>query len=179
MERVPAEEILDIVDENGSVIGRAPRSACHGDPSLAHRVVHILVFNAAADLLLQKRGKNKKIQPGKWDTSVGGHLAAGEGYDEAAARELEEELGVDPAGLAGGALEPLYDYVWRNEIETEHIRVFRLDHEGPFRFQRSEIDAVRFRSEAEIEASLGDGSLTPLFERGWALYKEWRHPPRT
>ncbi len=176
---VPAEEIFDIVDNNGRVIGRAPRSACHGDPSLAHRVVHIHVFNSAGDLLLQKRGKNKTIQPGKWDTSVGGHLAAGEGYDDAAAREFEEELGIDPACLAEGALLPIYDHVWRNEIETEHIRVFRLDFEGPFRFQRSEIDAVRFWAEAEIEAALGGGSLTPLFERGWALYKEWRSRPRT
>jgi isopentenyldiphosphate isomerase len=168
-----AEELFDIVDEKGRIVGRAPRAACHGDPSLAHRVVHILVFSRAGDLLLQKRGLDKDIQPGKWDTSVGGHLDAGETYGEAVLRELAEELGV-----AGAAPERLYDYVWRNEIETEHIRVYRLVHDGPFRFQESEIDAIRFWTLAEIEAALGTGVLTPLFEHGWARYEAWRRRRR-
>jgi len=170
----PGEELFDIVDEQGRVVGRAPRAACHGDPSLAHRVVHILVFNGAGDLLLQKRGRDKDIQPGKWDTSVGGHLNAGESYDEAVLRELEEELGV-----AGAAPERLYDYVFGNEIETEHIRVFRLVHDGPVRFQESEIDAVRFWSMDEIEAALGTGVFTPLFEHGWKRYGKWRPPGKS
>ena len=85
------DEIVDLVDENDRVIGRALRSECHGDPDLIHRVVHIMVFNNGGNLLLQRRGLNKRIQPGKWDTSVGGHLSQGEAYRVAAAREMEEE----------------------------------------------------------------------------------------
>lgn len=162
-----ADELYDIVDEVGRVIGQATRRECHGNPSLIHRVVHIFVFNSAGDLLLQKRSVNKDIQPGKWDTSVGGHVDAGEEYAEAAVRELEEELGV-----AGRALTHLYDYVWRNEIETERIRVYSLVHDGPYVFQRDEIDAIRFWPVAEVEANLGSGLFTPLFEVGWARYRE-------
>ncbi len=162
-----SEELFDIVDETGQVIGQATRAECHGDPSLVHRVVHILVFNSAGEILLQKRSLDKDIQPGKWDTSVGGHLDVGEDYGQAVVRELEEELGV-----TGREPEHLYDYVWQNEIETERIRVFSLVHDGPFVFQREEIDAIRFFSVAEIEASLGRGMFTPLFEVGWARYKK-------
>ncbi len=87
-------EWFDIVDENDRVICQAPRSVCHGDPSLIHRVAHVLVFNRRGQLLLQKRSRSKDIQPGRWDTSVGGHLDPGEDYLEAAYREMREELGI-------------------------------------------------------------------------------------
>jgi isopentenyldiphosphate isomerase len=161
-------ETVDIVDERDRVIGRASRGACHGNPSLMHRVVHILVFNPSGDILLQLRGMNKEIQPGKWDTSVGGHMASGEAYDEAARRELHEELCID----AGGGLTHLYDYIWRSEIETERVRTYRLIHDGPYRVQKEEIEEARFFSPAEIEASLGSGVFTPNLEEEWRRYKE-------
>jgi isopentenyldiphosphate isomerase len=86
---------LDNVDEQDQVIGQAPRSECHGNPALVHRVAHVLVFDRSDRLLLQKRSMTKDIQPGRWDTSVGGHLDPGESYLEAACREMREELGVE------------------------------------------------------------------------------------
>jgi len=163
-----SDELYDIVDEADRVVGQATRGECHGNPDLIHRVVHIFLFNHAGELLLQKRSANKDIQPGKWDTSVGGHVDGGERYGEAARRELAEELGVE-----GAALCHLYDYLWRNEIETERIRVFSLVHDGPFVYQRDEIDAIRFWPVAEIERNLGSGLFTPLFEVGWARYINW------
>lgn len=162
-------EILDIVDENDRVIGQAPRSVCHGDPSLMHRVAHIMVFNAEGELLLQKRGRNKRIQPGKWDTSVGGHLARGESYDLGAARELEEEL-----GIRANALQAIYDYIWRSEIETERVRTYLLVWDGPYRFNRAEIEDARFWTPDEIEKNLGQAVFTPNFEVEWKRYLAWR-----
>jgi isopentenyldiphosphate isomerase len=157
-------EMLEIVDEEGRVVGLAPRSRCHGDPSLRHRSVHVFVRDRSGRIYLQKRSLAKDVQPGKWDTSVGGHLDPGEGYDEAAVRELREELGVDlgPAGAA--ALRRLHDYVWRSPIETEHVRTYALVHEGPFRLHPDEIDDGRFWSEDELRAACGTGSLTPNLE---------------
>ena len=76
------------------------------DPSLLHKVVHVLVFNDAGNLLLQKRSMNKDVAPGKWDTSVGGHVSPGEDLKTAALREMKEELGVIPEDI-----EPLYSYI--------------------------------------------------------------------
>jgi len=161
-------EMVDIVDERDRVIGRASRAACHGDPSLMHRVVHILVLNPAGELLLQRRGMNKEIQPGKWDTSVGGHMASGEAYDAAARRELREELGIE----AKGGLTHLYDYIWRSEIETERVRTYRLIHDGPYRIQKEEIEEAGFWTPAEIEARLGSGVFTPNFEEEWERFTD-------
>jgi isopentenyldiphosphate isomerase len=153
-------EIFDIVDSEGAVIGSAPRSECHGNPSLVHRTAHVVVFSSDGSILLQKRAADKDIQPGKWDTAVGGHLALGEDYETAARRELAEELGLPE----NTPLRFLFDSRIRNEIESENVRVFATVHDGPFLFQKSEIDEVRFWSEDEIAAVLGKGVLTPNLE---------------
>ncbi|MBU0755215.1 MAG: NUDIX domain-containing protein [Planctomycetes bacterium] len=162
-------EMLDIVDENDRVIGQAPRRVCHGDPSLMHRVVHIMVFNNQGALLLQRRGMNKRIQPGKWDTSVGGHLSQGEGYEEGAARELEEEL-----GIRSKAFKKMYDYIWRSEIETERVRTFYLVHGGPVQINQEEIMEARFWTIESVKENLGRGLFTPNFEVEWKRHLQWK-----
>ena len=85
------EEWFDVVNEADEVIGRAPRRRCHGDPSLIHRTAHVAVTPPGGGaLLLQLRARTKDIQPGKWDTAVGGHLRPGEDYEAAARREMNE-----------------------------------------------------------------------------------------
>lgn len=158
-------EYFEIVDGAGNVIGQALRTECHGDPSLAHRAVHLFVRNAAGDYFLQKRSAAKDIQPGKWDTSVGGHLQPGETFEAAAVRELEEELGLGLDSVdAERVLIRKHDYVWRTSLETEHIRTFLLEHEGPFQLQVEEIDEGRFWSVADLCSAVGSGVLTPNLE---------------
>lgn len=163
------DEWVDIVDEADQVMGRATREECHSDPSLVHRVVHLIVTNGADELLLQLRGKDKSIQPDKWDTSVGGHVMAGESYEKALAREVEEELGIPSQGA-----EWMYDYLWRSPIETERVRTYHLVHEGALQIQKEEIQEARFWSKAQIEESLGKEIFTPNFEEEWTLYRKWK-----
>jgi len=156
-------EWFDLVTEDGVRTGeKALRSTCHGNPDLLHQAVHIFVVNTQGELFLQKRSQTKDIQPGKWDTSVGGHVDAGEEPFEAALRELREELGVE-------AGEPvfLYHYLWRSPVESEVIRSFRLSYDGPFQLQASELDDGRFWSLTEIESTLGKDVFTPNFEYEW------------
>ena len=164
---MPGEEQLEIVDEAGRVIGRALRSECHGNPALIHRTVHVLVFNTKGELFLQKRAEDKDIQPGKWDTSVGGHLDIGEGYEEAAVREMLEELGIDNVPLT-----PLYAYPMRNEIESENVRTYRCTYDGPITPDPTEISEARFWTMEEIERVLGSGRFTPNFEEEFGRYKD-------
>ena len=150
-------ELIDIYDSQGQRIGLAERSKAHGDNALLHRAAHVLVFSADGKLLLQKRSMTKRIQPGKWDASVGGHLAAGEDYLTGARRELAEELGLP----AETELEHLFDVEIRNEIESEDARVFKAVSDGPFEFQREEIDEVRFFTRQELETPEVRRELTP------------------
>ena len=164
-------ERFEIVDEDDRVIGTALRSECHGNPALIHRVAHVLVVNAQGALLLQKRAACKDIQPGRWDTSVGGHLDPGETYHQAAVREMREEL-----GLAGLPLTFLYKSKLRNEIESENVATFLARHDGPVAWNEQEISEVRFWTPGEIDAAIGTGIFTPNFEEEWAMYQAFgRH----
>lgn len=86
-------EIFDLVDQDDNVIGTATRDECHKN-NLRHRAVHILVFNPKGELFIQKRSKTKDVFPGLLEGSASGHVSSGETYEEAAVRELEEELGI-------------------------------------------------------------------------------------
>ncbi|MBQ4358424.1 MAG: NUDIX domain-containing protein [Paludibacteraceae bacterium] len=164
------EELFPIVDESGRVIGKASRRECHGGSMLLHPVVHIHVFSSRGALFLQKRSETKDIQPGKWDTSVGGHVDYGEQIAEAAERECREELGID-----GVKPELLYSYVWKSERERELVYVHRLIYDGPFNLDPTELDDGRFWSKEEIETAHQDlftpnflydyGRLIDFFER--------------
>jgi len=162
------DDIFEIVDENDRVIGTAARSDCHGNPALVHRVAHVLVFDPEGRLLLQKRSRHKDIQPGKWDTSVGGHLDPGEDYLQAARREMAEEL-----GISGVPLTFLFTSQIRNEIESEKVATYLATYAGTVRFAADEIEGVRFWRGDEIGAALGSGLLTPNFEEEWSLFDEW------
>ena len=164
-----SSEIFDIVDENDNVIGQAPRSECHGNPSLIHRVAHVMVFNSAGQLLLQKRAENKDIQPGKWDTSVGGHLDPGEEYRLAAVREMSEELGIENVPLTH-----LYNSQIRNDIESENVATYMAIFDAEVFFDPREISEVKFWSADEIDQNLGSGLFTPNFEQEWQMYLDWQ-----
>jgi isopentenyl-diphosphate delta-isomerase type 1 len=163
------DEWFDLVDETGRVIGRATRRECHGNPALMHPVVHVLVFDRRGRLYLQRRSAAKDIQPGKWDTSVGGHFQPGEAPEAAAKREMREELGVEPASLAFA-----YQYVWRSNVETELIRAFATVHDGPFELNREELDDGRFWTMDEIRAALADDRLTPQLRLEFPRMLAWR-----
>lgn len=144
-------EIFDVVDENDRVIDRRPRAEVHR-LGLRHRAVHVLVFNAGGELLLQKRAPHKDCNPGLWDTSVGGHLLSGEEYDAAATRETAEELGFTPAD----APELLFKLDACAETGMEFIQVYELHHDGEVTPQESEIARVRWVGAAELEQWMAD-----------------------
>ncbi len=156
-------EMFDVYYPDGSYRGVFPRSECHGNPELIHCSVHIVVFDAQGkNILLQKRSLAKDIQPGKWDTAVGGHVDAGESIEAAARRELAEELGVDNAEL-----EFYFTSQIRNDIESENVTVFKLYCDGPFEFAVDEIDEIRFWPLAGFAAENGccNADFTPNLQK--------------
>ena len=170
------DELFEIIDDTtGAVIGTALRKRCHGDPSLIHRSVHVVVYSAdGKSILLQKRKMTKDIQPGKWDTAVGGHLMVGETYELAARREMGEELGIQPEI----PFRHLFDFKVRNEIESENIRVFAVIYDGPFFPQESELDGVSFFTIDDLKQRLRSGNtndFTPLLCRELAMLPEIEH----
>jgi isopentenyldiphosphate isomerase len=163
------KELFDVVDRHDKVIGTAFREEVHGNPQKIHRVSHVLVFNKQGRLFLQKRSLSKDVQPGKWDTSVGGHLDSGEDYLSAAEREMAEELGIE-----GAPLFFLYKYLHSNNYESEIVSTFETRWDGPIHILQAEIDEGKFWPFKEIENSIDKGIFTPNFIDEFTRYKEIR-----
>lgn len=153
------EEWFPLVNEEGETVGKATRRECHSGSKLLHPVVHLHIFNDAGELYLQKRSMNKDIQPGKWDTAVGGHIDYGETVEEALRREVREELGITD-------FTPRFmtRYVFESTVEKELVNVFRTVYNGPIVPDPSELDGGRFWTLPEIAENMGKGVFTPNFE---------------
>lgn len=153
------KEIFPIVDECGNTVGKATRGECHSGSKLLHPVVHLHVFNSRGELYLQKRPEWKDIQPGKWDTAVGGHIDYGETVDEALRREVREEL-----GITSFTPRHLTSYVFESVREREYVNVFSTIYDGTVS-PSSELDGGRFWPLSEILENMGKGVFTPNFEQ--------------
>ncbi len=169
MNTISDEVLIQVSDDDQSIIGPISRKAVHGNPSLVHRAVHVLVLSSRGELLLQKRSASKDVQPGKWDTSVGGHVGFGQSYEEAARREALEELGLD---LSQGSNGPVFLYASRirNRIESENIHTYLYRSDGPFQADPGEIDVIEFWGKDRIQAALGSGLFTSNFEEEYAAF---------
>ncbi len=154
------EEWFPLVNEAGETIGKATRKECHSGSKLLHPVVHLHIFNDAGDLYLQKRSMTKDIQPGKWDTAVGGHVDLGETVEEALRREVREEL-----GITDFIPQLITRYIFESEIEKELVNSFRTIYNGAITPDPSELDGGRFWTATEIKDNLGKNIFTPNFEK--------------
>jgi isopentenyldiphosphate isomerase len=96
-ERSSTLEQFDVLDCTGNKTGaRIGRDEAHA-AGVWHGAFHCLMAYPAEDgvhALFQRRSRDKKIAPGLFDVSVGGHYAAGEDAAAAGPREIREELGL-------------------------------------------------------------------------------------
>ena len=162
-------EIFDVVDDRDEVIGTASREAVHSR-GLKHRSVHLLVFNRSGEVLLQKRSKRKDTFPNTWDSTVSGHVDAGESYDQAVIRESQEEMGLE----FDEAPARLFKIKACEETGQEFCWIYQSHHEGPFLPNEDEVSAVKWFSTKDLESeALHDASLfSPSFSLIWRRLTE-------
>jgi len=158
------EEWLPLVNADGKIIGKATRHECHSNKELLHPVVHLHVFNSKGELYMQKRPINKDIQPGKWDTAVGGHIDLNETVEHALNREAKEEL-----GIAGFKYQALFNYKWESDVESELIFSFATTYSGIITPNKTELDGGKFLSLSQIKKQVGKGLFTPNFEHEFKM----------
>jgi isopentenyldiphosphate isomerase len=149
------EELVDIVDDDDQVVATVPRARMRAE-RLQHRAVSIAVLGTDGRLLVHRRALDKDVWPGMWDIAAGGVVAAGEGYDDAARRELAEELGVHVQGL-----ECLGEGRFGDESVALIGRGYRCVHDGPFSFTDGEIAEVRWVNRAELARLMADEPFVP------------------
>jgi len=136
-------ELVDVIDDAGRTVAVVTRQEMRRQ-RLPHRCVYVLVFNRQGELFLHLRTPTKDIYPSHWDVAMGGVLAAGEGFDEGARREVAEELGIDTRP------EALFPFHYADSRTVVQAMVYRLDHDGPFCLQPEEIVRGEFRPLDEV-----------------------------
>ena len=153
------KEMFPVVDEEGNILDAITRGEAHGGSMKLHPVVHLHVFNSRGELYLQQRPQWKDIQPGKWDTATGGHVALGENVEAALKREVREELGIEDFQP-----ESLGHYVFESKKERELVYVHKTIFDGTVSPKPDELDGGRFWALDEIRQNIGKGVFTPNFE---------------
>ena len=167
VERAISSEWFPVVEPSGLVVGRATRTYCHSGAKPLHPVIHIHIIDRFSRIYLQKRSMNKDIQPGKWDTAVGGHVSYGEGILEAVYREAGEELGFTEFNPIR-----LETYQFESEIEKELVNVFAVVGTYELNPDMDEVDEGRWWELSDIDANLGKGIFTPNFESEFTMIRK-------
>ena len=170
------DELLDIVDEKGNVVGQETRGEVY-KKGLLHRASHVLIKNSMGQIYLQKRSGNKKILPGYWDISSSEHLKLGENFEQAAKRGLKEELGIETQLTL---IRDSHHQTSRNELggeillENELVALFEGVFDGEGKFYKEEISEVRVFTKEEINQAIEDGSMkfTDWFLEEWEFLQK-------
>lgn len=165
----PSDEILDIVDENDVVVGRAPRGEATAR-GLTHRCVFIEARDADDRIFVHRRTATKLVFPSHYDMFVGGVVGAGESYDEAALREAEEELGV--TGLPRP--EPLFKFLYEGGGHSWWSYVYRVRCVLPVEPQVEEVAWHAFLTDEELAERLGDWPWVPDGMEGYRRLRAFR-----
>ena len=163
----PGVEYFPVVEATGLVVGRASREYCHSGEKPLHPVVHLHIIDRFSRIYLQKRPLSKKIQPGKWDTAVGGHVSFGEHLLEALYRESYEELRFNQYNPVH-----LLSYEFESEVEKELINVYAAVGSYELNPDPEELDGGRWWELEEIDANMGKGIFTPNFESEFQLIRQ-------
>jgi isopentenyldiphosphate isomerase len=149
----PADELVDVVDEDDRVIATVSRREvrAHG---LLHRCTYVLVRNAAGEILVHLRTDTKDVFPGAYDVFAGGVCASGESYDDCARREIAEELGIL-------GVEPRFRFRhrYRGPGKPAWGAVYEVTWNGPLRPQATEVAWSAWVTPARLDRMLGDAGL--------------------
>jgi isopentenyldiphosphate isomerase len=158
-----SDEIVDVVDAENRVIRRATRGEVRAK-NLPHRGVGILCRDPAGRIYVHRRTRTKDVFPGLYDMFVGGVVGSGESYDDAARREVAEEL-----GIVGTELRFLFHHHYVGPQNHAFIAVYEVTWDGPMRHQESEVEWGAFLDIEEVVRSLARWEYVPdgveIFER--------------
>lgn len=160
-------EWFPVVEQTGLVTGRATRAYCHSGAKPLHPVIHIHIIDRFSRIYLQKRSEHKDIQPGKWDTAVGGHVAYGESLLEAVYREAYEELGFSDFNPRH-----METYEFESDLEREMVNVFAVVGSYDLYPDMDEVDEGMWWNVDDIDANIGKGIFTPNFESEFQMIRD-------
>ncbi|MDA4124514.1 MAG: NUDIX domain-containing protein [Thaumarchaeota archaeon] len=156
---MPGDEVVDAVDEDDRVVGKATLADCLNE-GLLHRTVGVIVSRTNGRVILQRRSREDLWHPGLWTLSSTGHVKKGESRTKAARRELLEELGLR------GKLVHLSKILLpairsRGMTEREWVSVYGTQTNAEVKINPVEVDSVQEFTSQELRRMLSGHRLTP------------------
>ena len=149
------QERVVVVDEHNHITGTVSRQQMRNE-TLCHRATYVFVFDSEGRVYVQERTMNKDLYPGFFDPATGGVVAEGEEYDEAAYRELEEEL-----GISGVPLTAHCHFYFHNDDCRVWGKVYSCQYDGELILQKDEVAAVVREKPEHILSNRFHRSYTP------------------
>lgn len=150
MSQLPVDELVALVDEDGNVVGSAPRSVVRRE-NLRHAATAVLVRDTAGRIYLHRRSETKDWCPGHWDAAAGGVIVVGEEPPDSAVRELGEELGITASRLV-----ELGQHLYEDDTTRCVEYAYEVSWDGPVRHQPEEVAEGRWVTLAELAEVLAD-----------------------
>ncbi|ERG65296.1 hypothetical protein L332_12705 [Agrococcus pavilionensis RW1] len=134
------EELVVLLDDDGTPIGSAPKATVHTDSTPLHLAFSCYLLDDEGRLLITRRSLEKQAWPGVWTNSCCGHPAPGESFEDAVQRRLQQELGTSASDLRL----VLPDFAYRavdasGIVEHERCPVFVGRIAGPLEPEPSEV----------------------------------------
>lgn len=153
-----ADSLIDRVDDQDRPIGRVPRGEALSSGA-AFRTVHVFVIDSADRLLIQRLAGTRDRHPGKWGSSVAAYLYAGEDYQQAAERRLDEELGLrEPLRYQGKVR-------IRDASSMKFVALYTTHSDEATIRERNHIAEIAWRSLAQLDEQMRKepSVFTPTF----------------
>ncbi len=151
----PSDELVEHIDEDGNVLEVVTRARMRRE-NLRHRSVGIVVLNRRGEVLIHRRAEDKDVWPGQWDLAAGGVVANGETFEEAAARELAEEL-----GITGAELEFVREAPYGDDRVRALARYYRVRWDGDVDFADGEVVEALWVTPEELRRRLAVDVFVP------------------
>lgn len=159
------------VDENDEIIGHGSISNAV-ENGIRVRISRVFLKNSKGQLLIQKRADTMNSLPGRWDQTAAGHADEGEGYAEAASRELLEEMGISEVKLQEVAK---FYTEESDEAKTKKRfnKIFTGVYDGEVRIDNDEVSDYQWLKPEELESQMNDspGNFTEGFIEAFRIYK--------
>ncbi len=150
-------ELFSVVDEDDNVIGKANRTEVHVK-GLIHRSVMFFIFDKKDRIFITQRTKNKEFFKEYWSIGLGGHVNAGETYDDAVVREVKEEADIDEKPFFMGS------FKLRIPEENENVRVYGFVTDKKPELDPFELKQGMFLTREEMEEKIKKEKFLPETE---------------
>lgn len=148
-------EMVEVIDEQGNIINSVSRDEAR-KKNLKTKAAFVVVRNSENQLYISQRSKNKDISPLKWEVGAGGGVKKGETFEDAAIRELKEELGIKSDGLGF-----LFDFESPGHLHKYKAKIYLFDYDGEIEINREEMEQGKWADKEELLKLKKEGLLCP------------------